>query len=44
VAGRRQAVPVRPAEGKLSLFDLFDRRRQLIVYRASFELPADGGG
>ena len=35
--GRREGVRIRGAQGKVSLLDLFEGRRQLIVYRAFFE-------
>src|SRR5262249_5185011 len=37
VDGRREGVRIRGPQGKVSLLDLFEGRRQLIVYRAFFE-------
>jgi len=37
VAGREEKLPVRRPKGKANLLDLFEGRRQLILYRAFFE-------
>ena len=42
MAGRGEGVRVRGPEGTASLLDLFDGRRQLIVYRAFFEPGVHG--